>query len=131
MGVFPNLSRNVPFCPRLSAFVLLGARNGEKSGQKRTNGDKTGHFGTISETPPFSIYPHLALLNSVSLRKLPVVLRVEIVVKLCVSCSPSLDSSPTTTDPPPGPPMESISRRFSIDFESLLSRFCVATGNRL
>ena len=60
MGAFPNLSRNVPFCPRLS-FVLLGARNGDKSGQKRTDGDKTGHFGTNLETPPFSIYPHLAL----------------------------------------------------------------------
>ena len=53
MGAFPNLSRNVPFCPRLSSFVLLGARNGDKSGQKRTNGDKTGHFGTNWETPPF------------------------------------------------------------------------------
>ena len=63
MGAFPNLSRNVPFCPRLSSFVLLGARNGDKSGQKRTNGDKTGHFGTDWETPPCSIYPHLALLN--------------------------------------------------------------------
>ena len=63
MGAFPNLSRNVPFCPRLSSFVLLGARNGEKSGQKRTNGDKPGHFGTNWETPPFSIYPHLAALN--------------------------------------------------------------------
>ena len=58
MGAFPNLSRNVPFCPRLSSFVLLGARNGDKSGQKRTNGDKTGHFGTNWEMPPFSIYPH-------------------------------------------------------------------------
>ena len=65
MGAFPNLSRNVPFCPRLSSFVLLGARNGDKSGQKRTNGDKTGHFGTNWETPPFSIYPHLALLKKV------------------------------------------------------------------
>ena len=64
MGAFPNLSRNVPFCPRLSSFVLLGAQNGDKSGQKRTNGDKTGHFGTNWETPPFSIYPHLALLNN-------------------------------------------------------------------
>ena len=63
MGAFPNLSRNVPFCPRLSSFVLLGARNEEKSGQKRTNGDKTGHLRTNWETPPFSIYPHLALLN--------------------------------------------------------------------
>ena len=67
MGSFPNLSRNVPFCPRLSSFVLLGAQNGDKSGQKRTNGDKTGHFGTNWETPPFSIYPHLALFNQWSI----------------------------------------------------------------
>ena len=52
-GVSPTLSRNVPFCPCLSSFVLLGAQNGDKSGQKRTNGDKTGHFGTNWETPPF------------------------------------------------------------------------------
>ena len=26
--------------------------------------DKTGHFGTIWETPPFRIHPHLALLRS-------------------------------------------------------------------
>ena len=57
------MSRFVPVCPRLSSFVLLGARNGDKSGQKRTNGDKTGHFGTNWETPPFSIYPHLAPLK--------------------------------------------------------------------
>ena len=68
MGAFPNLSRDVPFCPCLSSFVLLGARNEDKSGQKRTNGDKTGHFGTNGETPPFSIYPHLALLNHLCLR---------------------------------------------------------------
>ena len=63
MGAFPNLSRNVPFCPRLSSFVLFGAQNGDKSGQTRTNGDKTGYFGTNWETPPFRIHPHLALLN--------------------------------------------------------------------
>ena len=63
MGTFPNLSRNVLFCPRLSSFGLLGARNGDKSEQKRTNWDKTGHFGTNWETPPFGIYPHLALLK--------------------------------------------------------------------
>ena len=44
MGAFPNLSQFVPV-----------------PGQKRTNVDKTGHFGTNWETPPFSIYPHLAL----------------------------------------------------------------------
>ena len=69
MGAFPNLSRNLPFCPRLSSFVLLGARNRDKSGQKRTNGDKTGHFGTNWETPPFSIYPHLALLKKLALSR--------------------------------------------------------------
>ena len=45
-----GISQFVPTCPVLSPFVpffvLLGARNGDKSGQKRTNGDKTGHFGT-------------------------------------------------------------------------------------
>ena len=46
MGAFPDLSRNVLFCPCLSSFVVLGARNGDKLGQKRTTGDKTGHFGT-------------------------------------------------------------------------------------
>ena len=65
MGAFPNLPRNVPFCPRLSSFVPICPRSGPQEGQKRTNGDKTGHFGTNWETPPFSIYPHLALLNLV------------------------------------------------------------------
>ena len=76
MGAFPNLSRNVPFCPRLYSFVLLGARTGDKSGRKRTNGDKTGHFGTNWETPPFSIYPHLAFLNTFSALKGGVALQV-------------------------------------------------------
>ena len=52
-------------CPRLSSFVPICPRSGPQEGQKRTNGDKTGHFGTNWETPPFSIYPHLALLNTV------------------------------------------------------------------
>ena len=77
MGAFPNLSRNVPFCPRLSSFVLLGAQNGDKSGQKRTNEDKTGHFGTNWETPPFSIYPHLALLKNRAIRDSNRVIRAE------------------------------------------------------
>ena len=38
------------------------------------------------------------------------------------------DSSPTTTDPPP---RELISGHFSVIFESILSRFRVATQNRL
>ena len=70
MGVDPKWGRfpicpeiNVPFCPRLSSFVLFGAQNGDKLGQARTNGDKTGHFGTNWETPPFRIHPHVALLK--------------------------------------------------------------------
>ena len=63
MGAFPHLSRNVPFCPRLSSFVPICPCSGPQEGQKRTNGVKTGHFGTNWETPPFSIYPHLALLK--------------------------------------------------------------------
>ena len=62
MGAFPNLSRNVPFCPRLSSFVPICPRSGPQEGQKRTNGDKTGHFGTNRETPPFSIYPRFSSL---------------------------------------------------------------------
>ena len=54
--ICPEMSRFVPVCPLLSPFRA-------QKGQKRTNGDKTGHFGTNLETPPFSIYPHLALLN--------------------------------------------------------------------
>ena len=62
-GVFPTcpeMSRFVPVCPLLSRFV---PRSGPQEGQKRTNGDKTGHFGTSWETPPFSIYPHLSEVN--------------------------------------------------------------------
>ena len=56
MGAFPNLSRNVPFCPLLSS---LGSGRGGKRGQKRTKEDKTGQIGK----PPFGIHPHLALLK--------------------------------------------------------------------
>ena len=52
----PVLSPFVLFCPDLSPFWA-------QEGQKRTNGDKTGHFGTNGGTPPFSIYPHLAPLK--------------------------------------------------------------------
>ena len=49
----PDVSRFVPVCPLLSRFVPVclpicpswGPKRG-KSGQKRTNGDKTGHIGT-------------------------------------------------------------------------------------
>ena len=66
MGAFPNLSRNVPFCPRLFSFVPICPRSGPQEGQK--TGTKTGHFGTNWETSPFSIYPHLALLKTPSCR---------------------------------------------------------------
>ena len=63
MGVDAKWGR-FPICPEMSRFVpvcpLCPSGTGDKSGQKRTNGDKTGHFGTNWETPPFSIYPHLA-----------------------------------------------------------------------
>ena len=58
-----GVSQFVPKCPRLSSFVPICPRSGPQEGQKRTSGDKTGHFGTNWETRPFSIYPHLALLN--------------------------------------------------------------------
>ena len=45
MGAFAKLSRNVPFCPQ--------GPNGYELGQNRTNRDKTGHFVTIRETPPW------------------------------------------------------------------------------
>ena len=54
---YGGFSQFVPKCPVLSPFVLLGARNGDRSRQKRTNEEKTGHFGTNWETPPFRIYP--------------------------------------------------------------------------
>ena len=58
--ICPEMSRFVPVCPLLS---FLGPRT-------RTNRDKTGHFGTNGETPPFSIYPHLALLKLSAIRVL-------------------------------------------------------------
>ena len=58
-----GVSHFVPKCPVLSPFVLFCPSWGPERGQQRTNGDKTGHFGTKWETPPLSIYPHLALLN--------------------------------------------------------------------
>ena len=63
MGAFPNLSRNVPFCHRLSSMTPLSPFLGPEQGQIGTNEDKTGHFGTNWETPPFSVHPHSALLN--------------------------------------------------------------------
>ena len=54
MGAFPNLSRYVPFCPRLSSFALLGARNGDKRGQMGTERDISGQIGKrphLASTP--------------------------------------------------------------------------------
>ena len=68
MGVDAKWGR-FPTCPEMSRFVPFvlfcpsWGQNGDKSGQKRINGDKTGHLGTNWETPPFSIHPHLALLK--------------------------------------------------------------------
>ena len=60
--ICPEMSRFLPVCPLLSQFVpVLGP---PQEGQKRTNGDKTGHFGTHWETPPFRIRPHLAFLET-------------------------------------------------------------------
>ena len=61
--ICPEVSRFVPICPLLSRFVPVPGPKKDESGHKRTRGDKTGHFGTNWETPPFSIYPHLALLK--------------------------------------------------------------------
>ena len=61
-----GVSQFVPKCPVLSPFVLFCPDLSPfrpQDGQKRTNEDKTGHLGTNWETPPFSIYPHLALLK--------------------------------------------------------------------
>ena len=62
--ICPEMSRFVPACPLLSSFVPVPGPKKDKRGQKRTSGDKTGHFGTNWETPPFSIHPHLALLKN-------------------------------------------------------------------
>ena len=55
MGAFPKLSRNVPFCPRLSSFVLLGIQNGDKSGQKGANGDSSGQIGKRLAFTPINL----------------------------------------------------------------------------
>ena len=62
-GGISQFVRKVPFCPCLSSFVPICPRSGPQSLHKRTNGDKTGLFGTNWETPPFSIRPHSALLK--------------------------------------------------------------------
>ena len=54
-----GVSQFVPKCPVLSPFVLFCPDLSPFRAPRRTNGDKTGHFGTNWETPPFSIYPHL------------------------------------------------------------------------
>ena len=58
--ICPEMSRCVPVCPLLSQFVPVPGPKKDKRGQ---TGTKTGHFGTNWETPPFSIYPHFALLK--------------------------------------------------------------------
>ena len=54
MEAFPNLSRNVPFCPHLFSFVLLGSRNRDKRGQTGTKQDISGQIGKrphLASTP--------------------------------------------------------------------------------
>ena len=64
MGLDRKWGQDVPLSTRLSSYVFLGARNVDNSGQIRTtNRDKAGRFRTIRETPPFTIYPHLALFK--------------------------------------------------------------------
>ena len=59
MGAFPNLPLNIPFCPRLSSLVLLGAGTGTKEDKRGQNGTFWDKMGNA----PISIYPHLALLK--------------------------------------------------------------------
>ena len=50
MGAFPNLSRNVPFCPRLSSlsrFVPVPGPKKDKRGQTGTNGTFRGRFRSL------------------------------------------------------------------------------------
>ena len=55
MGAFPNLSRNVPFCPRFPLLSFLGPGTG-KRGQTGTKGDISGQIGKRphSASTPFS-----------------------------------------------------------------------------
>ena len=53
--ICPEMSCFVPVC--LSSFVLLGARNDDKSGQTRTTGNKTGDFGTKGKRPHLASTP--------------------------------------------------------------------------
>ena len=57
--ICPEMSRFVPVCPLLSQFVPVPGPEKDKRGQTGTKRDISGQIGT----PPFSIYPHLALLN--------------------------------------------------------------------
>ena len=60
--ICPEMSRFVPVCPLLSRFVPVPGPNRDKRGQSGTKRDISGQIG--KRTPPFSIYPHLALLKS-------------------------------------------------------------------
>ena len=46
---------NVLFCPCLSSLSRFGDQNGDKSGQKRTNGEKNGTFGDKLSTPRLAL----------------------------------------------------------------------------
>ena len=52
-----GVSQIVPKCPVLALFCPDSSPVRPQKRQKRTNGDKTGPFETIRETPPFRIYP--------------------------------------------------------------------------
>ena len=57
--ICPEMSRFVPVCPLLSQFFPVPGPKKDKRGQTGTKRDISGQIGT----PPFSNYPHLALLN--------------------------------------------------------------------
>ena len=58
--ICPEMSRFVPGCPLLS---FLGPGTGTKEDKRGQTGTKRDISGQIGETPPFSIYPHLALFK--------------------------------------------------------------------
>ena len=65
----------VPKCPVLSTFVLFCPDLSPFRAPRRTKEDKRGQNGTFRDklgNAPFSIYPHLALLNCDSNRELQI-----------------------------------------------------------